>query len=216
MRKLILLFLFAAIFAAKSEAQVTIGSSNSPHSDALLDLKEEANGSSRKGLLFPRVALVSTDKPDPMINHVEGMIVYNTATTAYDPLIDMNIRVSPGLYYNDGTKWERLYMGYTNWFYMPSVSIPTGSVSTDWEYINLYERYKAQFTGEDPTTFKASNQAPSIVPYIPQAADLYYYITYYSKDVFEIDEISNTGVMKYKVIGAATDCSYINVVFVLR
>lgn len=216
MKKFIILFSFLTIFVLQSQAQVTIGSHNSPDEDALLDLKEGADGSSSKGMLFPRVALTSTDKADPMTAHVKGMVVYNTATTAYATGTDMSTRVSPGLYYNDGSKWERLYMGYTNWFHMPSISIPTGTTSTDWEYIDLYQRYKEQFTGADATTFKASNDAPAVVPYIPQAQDLYYYITYYSSDVFQIEEISNTGIMKYKVIGAATDCSYINVVFVLK
>lgn len=213
----ILLLIFLIIGGMKTvSAQVTIGSNNPPNDNALLDLQEKTDGTSTKGLLFPRVALVATDDFSPLAAHVKGMVVYNTATTPYDPATDMSTRVSPGLYYNDGTKWERMYLGYTNWFYMPSISIPTGSVSTDWEYINLYDRYKDQFVGTDATTFKASNEAPAVVPYIPQPQDLYYYITYYSKDVFQVDEISNTGVMKYKVIGAATDCSYINVVFVLK
>lgn len=216
MKKIIFLLTFISITIIHLQAQVTIGSDSPPDKDALLDLKEKSDKSSTKGLILPRVELVSTNLATPLSDHVEGMTVYNTATTAYEVGKDMSTRVSPGLYYNNGEKWERLYMGYTNWFYMPSISIPTAAVSDDWEYIDLYDRYKKQFTGADPTVFKASVQAPPIVPYIPKAEDLYYYITYYSSDVFEIDEISPSGMMKYKVIGAATDCSYINVVFVLK
>ena len=49
-----------------------------------------------KGLLTNRVALTATTNPAPLSAHVAGMVVYNTATSG---------DVSPGIYYNDGTKW---------------------------------------------------------------------------------------------------------------
>jgi len=49
-----------------------------------------------KGLLMPRVALQSTTGFAPLSAHVAGMIVYNTAKAG---------DVSPGYYYNDGSKW---------------------------------------------------------------------------------------------------------------
>lgn len=49
-----------------------------------------------KGLLMPRVALQSTTSFAPLSAHVTGMIVYNTAKTG---------DVSPGYYYDDGSKW---------------------------------------------------------------------------------------------------------------
>jgi hypothetical protein len=49
-----------------------------------------------KGLLISRVALTSTSSFTPLLSHVAGMMVYNTATTG---------DVKPGLYYNNGTKW---------------------------------------------------------------------------------------------------------------
>lgn len=54
-----------------------------------------------KGLLMPRVALQSTISFAPLSAHVAGMIVYNTATTG---------DVSPGYYYDNGTKWIPLFM----------------------------------------------------------------------------------------------------------
>jgi hypothetical protein len=119
--------------------------------------------------------------------------------------------VSPGLYYNDGTKWERLYMGYTNWFYMPSVSFDT-TADADHVKVNLYDLYKAQFS----TPVKASAGAPVAVPYVPAADRLYYYVTAADPDVFSINSISATGEMDYNVKAAATACSYINIVFVLK
>ncbi len=85
-------------FCMLVQAQVTIGSAEPPHSDALLDLKEFSNGSSGKGLLIPRVSLTSTTSANPLNSHTKGMIIYNQATAG---------DVSPGLYFNDGTKWIR-------------------------------------------------------------------------------------------------------------
>ena len=52
-----------------------------------------------KGMLLPRVELTSTSSFAPMAAHVNGLTVYNLAT-AND--------VTPGVYYNDGTKWIRV------------------------------------------------------------------------------------------------------------
>jgi len=61
--------------------------------DALIDMQ-----STSKGLLLPRVALSSTTAASPLAAHARGMVVYNTATAG---------DVTPGFYYNDGSKWVR-------------------------------------------------------------------------------------------------------------
>lgn len=82
-------------------AQVTIGSEIEPDNNALLDLKEDNNGKSTKGLLLPRVKLANLTSPSPLVQHVEGMLVYNLQTTD---------QLSPGLYKNDGAKWVRMQL----------------------------------------------------------------------------------------------------------
>jgi hypothetical protein len=116
------------------DAQVTIGNNTTPDANAILDLQSNSN----KGLLLPRVALVATNNASPMSAHTAGMTVYNTATSGSNEYY-----VSPGFYYNDGTKWVRLSMGYTNWFYMPSVSFDT-SVNANGLSKNLYTLYYNQ------------------------------------------------------------------------
>ena len=86
-----ILFSFSAAIAQQKIKDGTVAGTALPNKDALLEL-ESAN----KGLLQARVALVQTTNPAPLTAHVAGMMVYNTAT-AND--------VSPGVYYNDGTKW---------------------------------------------------------------------------------------------------------------
>jgi len=82
-------------------AQVKIGSSPmSMNPNSVLEIE-----STNKGLLIPRVALTSTTSFAPLLAHVEGMNVYNTAT-AND--------VTPGNYYNDGTNWIKVADAYYN------------------------------------------------------------------------------------------------------
>lgn len=97
---LLVIFLFLSL---SIEAQVTIGSGEPPHKDALLDLKENAKGTSMKGILLPRVELEDLTKPAPLTQHVKGMFVYNT--------LDKDDDIFEGCYYNDGEKWMRVGNG---------------------------------------------------------------------------------------------------------
>jgi len=111
---LITLFLIAVSFT-DIDAQVTIGSDKQPNENSLLDLNGNGDGTSDKGLLFPRVVLISLDNPSPLSSHVQGMIVYNTATSAES--VSTQAAVSPGTYYNDGNKWTRVSDSDTNPWY---------------------------------------------------------------------------------------------------
>jgi hypothetical protein len=86
-----LLILIATSFSAFSQSAGISPANSVPNPAAGLDVNY-----TNKGLLIPRVALTSTSAFAPLTAHVAGMIVYNTATTG---------DVTPGLYYNNGTKW---------------------------------------------------------------------------------------------------------------
>jgi hypothetical protein len=88
-----LIFLLAIINFNSMFCQVGIGTAN-PNSSAILDIT-----SSDRGLLLPRLSLVSTTNFQPLLNHVAGMMVYNLATIN---------DVKPGYYINDGTKWQSI------------------------------------------------------------------------------------------------------------
>lgn len=213
MRKITFLLTLLIIFTLNIQAQVTIGSDQEPHKNALLDIKENPDGSSNKGIILPRVALTSTlDFFGNTTGHQEGMTVYNTATSGTS--VDVADRVSPGFYYNNGTRWERLNLGYTNWFYMPSIPIKTSEDLTT-QSLDLYSEYKKQFSGASGN-FAKSTDAPTIIPYFPAPTDLYYYVTDFDPAVFSNISIDNSGVMTYDVMASATDYSFINIVFVLR
>lgn len=68
--------------------------------DALIQMD-----SNDKGMLLPRVALTDAKKPAPLTAHTAGMTVYNTATVSSTTTVE---GVSPGYYYNNGTRWVRL------------------------------------------------------------------------------------------------------------
>ncbi|PWK17396.1 hypothetical protein [Xanthomarina spongicola] len=89
------IFALLILTSTALSAQVGIGTT-SPNADALLDIDASTNVG---GLLLPRVSLTQTTNFAPLTAHVQGMSVYNTAT-AND--------VTPGQYYNDGTKWVRV------------------------------------------------------------------------------------------------------------
>ncbi|MFT4071237.1 MAG: hypothetical protein QM654_04870 [Dysgonamonadaceae bacterium] len=100
-------------------AQVTIGSNYKPNSNALLDLRENADSTSSKGLLLPRMALTSTISSAPMTVYEKGMVVYNTATVN---------DVTPGFYYSNGTKWVKISSSDSNsWLLTGNTSTTPGS-----------------------------------------------------------------------------------------
>lgn len=88
-KKLLAGMLFSA---AMAYGQVGINTPQ-PHPSSDLTLASE-----NKGLLLNRVSLKNTTNAAPLAGHVAGMVVYNTATDG---------DVTPGGYYNDGSKWVR-------------------------------------------------------------------------------------------------------------
>lgn len=96
---LILLFIFSPIF---SLAQVGIGTT-SPNSSAKLQVDADPS-SNAKGFLPPRVSLSATNLIAPFTSTpASGILVYNLATAGTSPDI-----VTPGYYFYDGSKWQRL------------------------------------------------------------------------------------------------------------
>lgn len=91
-----LLALTVSLFIGMSaHAQMKVGDNpTSINANSVLEIE-----STNKGLLLPRLSLASTTAITPLAAHVAGMTVYNTATAG---------DVTPGFYYNDGSKWVRI------------------------------------------------------------------------------------------------------------
>lgn len=154
--KTILPVLFIIIFSqsAKVFAQVKIG--NNPttiNSDAVLETE-----STNKGLLLPRIALTGTNAAAPLSAHTAGMAVYNTATAGTSPN-----NVTPGIYYNNGSRWIKLdsvAAGLTN----ITLTNPTTMTNTVnyWDYkfqtatgdvFNEYDASTGKFTASRSGTY---------------------------------------------------------------
>ena len=199
MKKFFYLLFFALIFSVSARAQVTIGSQDAPEQGAVLELK-----SSSLGFLPPRVTLSNPSSPNPLPAHVQGMVVFNTVVA--DSL-------QAGLYYNTGNKWIHLAANLSSlesWFYMPSIVFDVSEVKNG-ETKDLYAEYQKQFA--TPTIKSAGAPAP-VSSVLPKATDLYYYVTACDTNVFDVISITAAGLMTYDVKAAASDSTYINIVFV--
>lgn len=94
------------VLALGANAQVKVGTNPTViNSNAIFEMQ-----STNKGMLLPRVALTSDTSASPLTAHVAGMTVYNTATAGTVPN-----NVTPGYYYNNGTKWLKLAAADAAW-----------------------------------------------------------------------------------------------------
>jgi len=115
-----ILFILFLLFSLSTTAQVGIGTTT-PNADALLDIDASVNVG---GLLLPRMTLTATNNAAPLGAHVQGMSVYNTASVN---------DVTPGQYYNDGSKWVRVQES-TN---IDSVTLATDEIINTTSYTNI-------------------------------------------------------------------------------
>lgn len=216
-----IVFLFILlVYNTAIQAQVTIGSQESPAKGALLDLKEQPVAGTEitayKGLLLPRVRLENISELTPLVATTEtnytdlklthkGLTVYNV-----NPIESQNL--TQGVYTWDGTRWQKAVgeRGPRDFFYMPSIPISTTTNGTF--TLDLYNLYKTQFV----TPKVKSTGAPASIPYFANATDIYYYVSDYDPAVFSNISISASGVMTYTIVGTGTAYSYINIVFVIK
>jgi hypothetical protein len=192
------------------EGNVTIGMAITKAGD-IIDEAALNVTSADKGVLLPKVDLKNSTDVETLGKKngdklSEGLLVYNVGKTLKPQ----------GYMYWSGTEWRLIGNVSTtpqinNWFYMPSIAFATDQDKKG-ETKDLYALYKAQF--ETPV-FK-SNGAPAGIPYIPAADQLYYYVIYADPAVFKINSISDEGIINYDVTAAATEASFINIVFVLK
>ena len=209
MKKTFILLFFVLIFTMGTFAQVTIGSEEAPTPGAILELKSDT-----LGFLPPRVNLVDLSQPAPLKNHVKGVIVYNLT-------VDNSKNLQEGLYTNNGSRWERLLSsryGEANWFYMPSFPLDVTPTTTDPHRVQLYLEFEKQMSnapGEGGSLVVASEpNAPIIFPEKLGGAGYYFYVTSYDDTVFSDVTVDSNGWLSYKVIGDATDATYMNIVLV--
>jgi hypothetical protein len=121
MKKIIISVLLSTTFLISLNAQLKVGKNpKNINPNALIELESDS-----MGLLLPRVNLLSTTSFLPLKSHVQGLVVYNKATS---------VDVTPGYFYNDGTKWVKLIggagLGPNNTSAGPLISISNGEGAT--------------------------------------------------------------------------------------
>lgn len=141
-----------------SFSQVGIGTST-PNSSAQLDVT-----STTKGFLPPRVALTATNSTTPVTSPASGLLVYNTATAGTSPN-----NVTPGFYYYDGTKWQRIINQQPDATVSFNTSNPnTGGptftpntpASTDYIYVSSVDNSQWTYNGSTYVTYTPPASTP--------------------------------------------------------
>jgi hypothetical protein len=140
------------------QAQVGIGTS-SPSASAQLDVT-----STTKGFLPPRVALTATNSASPVTSPATGLLVFNTATAGASPN-----NVTPGFYYHDGSKWQRIISQQPDATVSFNTANPnTGSPtftpstpnSTDYIYISSVDNSQWTYNGSTYATYTPPASTP--------------------------------------------------------
>jgi hypothetical protein len=136
-----------------------------------------------KGLLLSRVALTALAAPNPLANHVAGMVVFNTTN---------NTELSPGIYVNSGSAWIKTGLEISggspgswydvassaaaasnsaNIYQMGRVSIGTKSILSRLNIGNArYETKISLFDAENPTIYFGFGVSPGALNYHTQTA----------------------------------------------
>lgn len=174
-------------------------------------------GNSSKGVILPRVKLVSTDLSLPLSEHVIGMTVYNLEANGSG-----STQVYPGFYYNDGKRWVRMVPESTMFFYAPSIAVPTDITAPEYNdatqtfTLDLYNIYKTQYGMSDATSSVKSPSAGELQ--VMDKEQLDYFVTYYDKEVFTDVAISDIGALTYKLAPGfvITEKTFLNIVFKIK
>lgn len=203
------IFLFF-LFSFSVNAQVGIGTTTPK---TTLDVTGDPTTTTTvDGILVPRLTGNQLKAKDAVYTvDQDGALVYVTAAATPITAKTVNV-IAAGYYYYNSTDalWYAVGKVSTSSksFYMPTISFNT-SVNAVSVTRDLYNEYLTQFT----TPAIKSTGAPNSIPTYG-ATDLYYYITSYDTGVFSNVSINATGVMTYDVTAAATDCSFVSIVFV--
>jgi hypothetical protein len=152
---------------------------------------------------------------------------YITANPTYTPIENDTYIYIPAngekvYYVYDGAAWNMIApTKASRVFYPPSIAIDANAISLVLtapgdETKDLYQEYSDQFTLADTSTSTSSTGAPTTIPTYLRS-ELYYYVTYYDKDIFDNVSVDADGVMTYDIKSLPLDDNtIINVVFVVK
>jgi hypothetical protein len=208
-KKLFFVLILAIAGIAGMNAQVRISGSEAPNPSAVLDLNPDdrtSEGNATKGLALPRVRLKNTANPYPLLSHVKGMTVYNTATEG---------DVTPGIYTANGVRWVRqadsealenlatnvynTVFGDTIINYITGNMDNTALIDSLMTHITNNSEYLEQLINSISSNIYNTVLGDSIINYLTQhisTTELGDSIAYYITQHFETTELGDT-VMQY-------------------
>ena len=136
------LLIIALMASVTTQAQVVIGEDpdgNTTIDDgAIFQLKSDD-----KGLMIPNVSLQSRNDNTTITSLVEGVWVYNTSNLG----TGVN-RVSPGFYFWDGSRWEKMFNeGFTTQFEQTE-TVRAANTTTTYTIPGLDQNFVAPYTGD--------------------------------------------------------------------
>lgn len=141
-----------------THAQVGIGTSN-VNTSARLQVD-----ATNKGFLPPRVTLTGTADASTILTPATGLLVYNTATAGTSPS-----NVTPGFYYYDGAKWQRIINQQPDATVSfntadPNTGSPTftpsNAASTDFIYVSSVNNSQWTWNGSAYVTYTSPASTP--------------------------------------------------------
>ena len=153
MKKQVVVFFALLITGFSSFAQIGIGTST-PNASAKLQVD-----ASDKGFLPPRVTLASTTDVATIATPATGLLIYNTASAGTSPN-----NVTPGYYFYDGNKWERLISQQPDATVSFNKATPTTSgvaftpnipASQDYIYVSSVDASQWTYNGSAYVTYTA-------------------------------------------------------------
>jgi len=200
--------IIALAFSYSATAQVVFGESpigdHSIDDGAIFQLKSDD-----MGLLIPRVALQSRlDITTVSPTLIEGMWVYNTSNlgTGLD-------KVSPGFYYWDSTKWEKMFNeGYTVQ-YEQTETLRVPNATTTYTIPGLDQNFVAPYSG----TYEIHATGYIAAPNMSNAS---YESTVHGSYILEIDNVNvaegtvssntkRTPTSAFQALGRQTSLTYV-------
>ncbi|PXV62666.1 hypothetical protein CLV62_11855 [Dysgonomonas alginatilytica] len=219
--KRILLFILGMSSIAFLQAQVGV---NTYDPKVSLDVQAAStDASTAEGLIAPRLTLAQlASKEAKYLSDQTGTIVYVTNVTGTTTAKTKNV-ISVGYYYFDGTLWQSVGPDKgMRFFYMPSIVLPTDTSdpsynsATETFTIDIHKSYAEQFQMTNVLT-SIKSLGSTALPLLANNA-LEYFITYYDNTVFQNVEMSDLGVLKYKLpaLLTVTDKTFMNIVFKVK
>jgi hypothetical protein len=138
-------------------AALKVGSASSTiltvRNDGLVEIS-----STTQGFLPPRVALTATNSTSPINSPATGLLVYNTTAGT----LTATTNVTPGLYYYDGSKWQRIINQQPDATVSFNTSNPTTGgttftpntpASTDYIYVSSVDNSQWTYNGTTYVTY---------------------------------------------------------------